>query len=126
MSSDAFDEFLDGLDRYGGRLADWPEERRAQAAALLESSEGARAELAAMQRVEAALVRTRAASGVQTFAARAVQAPQERRQPRARVGWALAGAVALMAGFYVGSLPRHAEDPATMVAASLSGGQDVW
>jgi ferric-dicitrate binding protein FerR (iron transport regulator) len=131
MTPEEFQEFLDRLDLYGGRLEAWPEDARAAAEALLARSPEARAQFSAMQRVEAALLQSRAvdAKGFGDVASRAMQARQDRPRstPMRRLPWAVAGMVALVAGLYVGALPRT-EGPTEIVTAALdqSGGYDVW
>jgi hypothetical protein len=133
MSADDIQEFLDRLDLYGGRLEDWPPLARTAAETTLEVSSEARAHLAAMRRAEDALLLSRAVihGGIGATAARAMQAPQiDRRQTFVRrLPWAAAGAVALLAGFYVGAVPREHNDTAADVAVALldqSGDHDVW
>jgi len=128
-----FQEFLDRLDLYGGRLETWPIEAREAAEAMLETTPEARAHLDAMRRAEAALMRTQTAprGGVDDLAARAMRAAQERPRQTAmrRLPWAVAGMAALVAGLYVGQLPSSAgEGPTEIVTAALdqSGGHDVW
>jgi ElaB/YqjD/DUF883 family membrane-anchored ribosome-binding protein len=128
-----FQEFLDRLDLYGGRLEDWPVEARVAAEALLEHSPEARAQLNAMRRAEAALLQSQAirSEGVDDFVARAMQAAQDRPRQAVvrRLPWAVAGVAALVAGLYVGQLPASAgEGPSEIVTAALdqSGGHDVW
>lgn len=127
-----FQEFLDRLDLYGGRLETWPPEARAAAETMLETSPEARAQLDAMRRVEAALLQSQASRSedIDEFAARAMRATQDHPRPAAmrRLPWAVAGVAALVAGLYVGQLPASAEGPSDIVTAALdqSGGHDVW
>ena len=128
-----FQEFLDRLDLYGGRLENWPVEARAAAEALLERSPDARAQWNAMRRAEAALTQSRAGetNGINDTAARAMRAAQYRPREAAirRLPWAVAGMMALAAGLYIGQLPAQAtESPTEIVTAALdqSGGHDVW
>lgn len=132
MTPDDIREFLDRLDRYGGTLDDWPPLARAAADAVLEASAEARAQLASMRRAEAALADTQgmSAATASMLAVRAMQSRQEGRRERAarRLSWAVAGALALVAGLCVGALPRTDEGPSDLVTAALdqSGGHDVW
>jgi hypothetical protein len=132
MTPNEMDEFLDLLDRYGGGLERWPAEARAKAEAWQKKSAVAGRQIAAMRRVEAALAATNPAIPVETnaLAARAMQNRQhDPRQVLARrVSWGVAGTLALVAGLYVGSLPRLDAAPSDIVAAALdqSGGRDVW
>jgi hypothetical protein len=132
MTPDDIEEFLEVLDRYGGRLEDWPQLARARAEALLAASPQARTQLSAMRRAEAALAATRPADakGTDTLAFHAMRAIQDkpRRRVRRRLSWALAGTLALIAGVYVGAAPLASENPADIVTAALDqpGGHDVW
>jgi hypothetical protein len=132
MTPEEFQEFLDRLDLYGGRLEAWPVEARAAADALLAASPEARAQLSAMQRAEAALLQTQVieTKGANDIAARAMRGAQQHSRPAAvrRLPWAVAGMVALVAGLYVGALPYTTEGPTEIVTAALdqSGGNDVW
>jgi hypothetical protein len=133
MTPNEMEEFLDMLDRYGGRLETWPPEARAKAEAWRDRCAVAAGQIDAMRRVEAALAATRAtvAGGANATAARAMQAHQENpRQAMARrISWGVAGALALVAGVYIGSLPLLGSSaPAEIVADALnqSGGVDVW
>ena len=132
MTPSEMDEFLDLLDRYGGRLEDWPAEARARAEAWQGQSIVAAGQLAAMRRVEAALAASRmnAPAEASALAARAMQQRQHdpRQRLARRISWGVAGALALFAGLYVGSLPRLDTAPSDIVAAALdqSGGRDVW
>lgn len=128
-----FQEFLDRLDLYGGRLETWPLDARAAAETMLETSPEARAQLDAMRRAEAALLQSQAThnEGVDEIAVRAMQATQDRPRQAVvrRLPWAVAGVAALVAGLYVGQLPASAgEGPSEIVTAALdqSGGHDVW
>lgn len=129
-----FQDFLDRLDLYGGRLETWPIEARAAAEAMLERSPEARAQLDAMRRAEAALLRSQTvrSEGLDDLAARAMRVAQDRpreTEMRRRLPWAVAGVVALMAGLYVGQLPASTgEGPTEIVTAALdqSGAHDVW
>jgi ferric-dicitrate binding protein FerR (iron transport regulator) len=129
----AFQEFLDRLDLYGGRLESWPHEARAAAETMLAKSPEAQAQLDAMRRVETALQQSQTirSDGIDAFAARAMRAAQDRPRQTVvrRLPWAVAGVVALVAGLYVGQLPGSAgEGPSDIVTAALdqSGGHDVW
>ena len=128
-----FQEFLDRLDLYGGRLEDWPVEARAAAEALLEHSSQARAQWNAMRRAEAALMQSRAIHDekINDIAALAMQSAQARPQQPAirRLPWAVAAMVALIAGVYIGQLPTSNEEPTEIVTAALDqsgGSHDVW
>jgi ferric-dicitrate binding protein FerR (iron transport regulator) len=128
-----FQEFLDRLDLYGGRLETWPAEARAAAEALLEHSPEARAQLNAMRRAETALTQSQAIHDeeINDIAARAMQSAQARPQQPAirRLPWAVAAMVALIAGVYVGQLPTSSEEPTEIVTAALDqsgGSHDVW
>ena len=127
-----FQEFLDRLDLYGGRMEDWPVEARAAAEALLEHSSEARAQWNAMRRAEAALMQSQAIAndGIDNIAARAMQSAQAHPHPAAirRLPWAVAAMAALIAGLYIGQLPS-AEEPTEIVTAALDqsgGSHDVW
>ncbi|HUO94390.1 MAG TPA: hypothetical protein VMU22_15800 [Rhizomicrobium sp.] len=130
MTPKGLDEFLERLDLYGGSLAAWPVEARAEAEALLARSPDARAHLVAMQRVESALAQTRMCDTGDDLAFRATQARQARPEHAVmrQLPWAVAGMVAIAAGLYVGALPRISEGPSEIVSAALdqSGGHDVW
>jgi hypothetical protein len=132
MTPNEMDEFLDLLDRYGGRLEDWPAEARAKAEAWQQASTVAAQQIAAVRRMEAALAASRLDMPVDAFglAARAMQQRQHtaRKLLARRISWGVAGALALVAGFYVGSLPSLDAAPSDIVAAALdqSGGHDVW
>jgi len=133
MTAHDIQEVLDWLDLYGGRLENWPPLARAAAEVTLEYSPDARAALAAMRRVEEALMRSQAidAGGVDAIAARAMQAPQMdgRRILMRRLPWAAAAAAALLAGFYVGVMPAEHNDTAadtTLAMLDQSGDHDVW
>lgn len=128
-----FQEFLDRLDLYGGRLEDWPLETRAAAEALLEHSPEARTQWNAMRRAEAALMQSQAIrdQGANDIAARAMQSAQAHPQQYAmrRLPWAVAAMVALIAGVYVGQLSTSTEEPTEIVTAALDqsgGSHDVW
>jgi hypothetical protein len=128
-----FQEFLDRLDLYGGRLEDWPVEARAAAEALLEHSSQARAQWNAMRRAEAALMQSQSIrdEGISDIAARAMQSAQAHPHPAAirRLPWAVAAMAALIAGVYIGQLPASAEEPTEIVTAALDqsgGSHDVW
>ena len=129
-----FQEFLDRLDLYGGRLENWPAEARAAAETLLEHAAEARAQLNAMRRAEAALLQSQATGtqAINDVAARAMQAAQIRPREVAirRLPWAVAAVAALVAGLYVGQLPMQAnEGPSEIVTAALDqsgGSHDVW
>jgi len=127
-----FQEFLDRLDLYGGRLEDWPVEARAAAEALLEHSSEARAQWTAMRRAEAALMQSQSIGneGIDNIAARAMQSAQAHPHPAAirRLPWAVAAMAALIAGLYIGQLPPT-EEPTEIVTAALDqsgGSHDVW
>jgi hypothetical protein len=132
MTPNEMEEFLDLLDRHGGRLENWPAEARARAVAWQQMSAVAARQLAAMRRMEAALAATHpnVPAEANPLAARAMQVKQENpRQVLARrISFGVAGALALFAGVYVGSLPRLDATPSDIVAAALdqSGGRDVW
>ena len=98
------DEFEELLDRYGGDPEAWPLASREAAERLLRSSVRARAELAAMQAVEAALVATRTTPQRTPWSPPMEAArPRERFRPlRRRVAWAGLAAAALMLGFMSG------------------------
>jgi hypothetical protein len=128
-----FQDFLDRLDLYGGRLENWPIEARAAAETMLEKSPDARGQLDAMRRAEAALLQSQAIrrEDVDDLAARAMRAAQNhpRQTTMRRLPWAVAGVAALVAGLYVGQLPSSAsEGPSEIVTAALdqSGAHDVW
>ncbi len=113
------DEFEDALDRYGARVADWPEAQLLGAGEVLARSAEARAMLAAAEEVSVLLARTRAGSGsggdgfgpdrvaLDRVVAIATALPQQRaatvgfRLPRA--GWRYAACVAVaLTGFALG------------------------
>lgn len=128
---DTLQKFLDNLDRYGGRIENWPPQEHADAQSLLESSAEARAQFSAVTRMEAALATTQpdAAGTLDAMAQRAMQAKQIRPVTKTarRMTWAFAGTLALVAGLYVGSLNRRYETQSDVIAATLDqGGHDVW
>jgi len=132
MTPDELEDFLGNLDRFGGRIEDWPEEARRNGEAPLASSAQARAQLAAMRRAEAALAATRPADGTtgDVMAFHAMRAIQDnpRRFVARRLSWVLAGSIALIAGLYVGRIPQASVNPTDIVTAALdpSGAHDVW
>lgn len=132
MTPDDLRDFLDSLDLYGGRLEAWPDDLRRTAQELLAVSQEARAHLAAMRRAELALVATRGVGSIacDALVAGAMRHHQERVQPvlRRRLPWAAAAVVALVAGVYVGQIPKANDNPTDVVMAALdpSGGHDVW
>lgn len=132
MTPNDMEEFLDMLDRYGGRLEAWPAEARAKAEAWQQNCPTAAAQIRAMRRVESALAATRTniATGADATAARAMLARQvnPRQAMARRISLGVAGALALVAGVYIGSLPRLSTAPSDIVADALnqSGGHDVW
>jgi len=132
MTPNEMEELLDLLDRHGGRLENWPAEARAKAEAWRQDSAVAARQIAAMRRVEAALAASHPGvpDEANALAARAMQEHQNnpQRMLARRISWGVAGALALVAGVYVGSLPRLDAAPSDIVAAALdqSGGRDVW
>jgi hypothetical protein len=131
MTPEELQKFLDRLDLYGGQIESWPPQERADAQSLLQISAEARAQLSAMKRVEAALAASQSNSSLTSdaIAQRAMLARQDRPGAIAmrRMSWALAGTLALVAGFYVGTLHGAYETPGDAVAAALDqGGHDVW
>jgi len=132
MTPNEMEEFLDLLDRYGGQLEDWPAEAREKAEAWQQASAVAARQIAAMRRAEAALAASRpiVPAEANALAARAMRERQENpgQMLARRISWGVAGALALVAGVYVGSLPRLDAAPSDIVAAALdqSGGRDVW
>jgi hypothetical protein len=132
MTPDDLDEFLGALDRLGGVLDTWPPQVRAQAESALADSAEARTHLAAMQRAEAVLAATRRAAdpAPDDMAGRAIRSAQARPQQivKQRLSWAAAGMLALVAGLYVGSIPRNMDNPSDVVTAALDPAEshDVW
>jgi hypothetical protein len=134
MSMLSMNRFKALADAYGGDLRRWPEESRAEAQALAEASPGARALLEEARRLDEGLsslsARRQAAdwpAGTQEAALARLRAGVEGRLPmappadarrggadwfslpRARwLGLATAGGFALVAGFFIGSIPDAA------------------
>lgn len=132
MTDKSLDEFLTDLDRYGGRISDWPSEAGSRAEALLERSADARSHLAAMRRVEAALSIPPSLSGpaIDVVVMRAMQSAQlhMRGTTIRRASWLMVGTLALIAGLYVGTLSGPGDSPSDVVAAALgqTEAHDVW
>ena len=127
------EEFISLLDALGAEIARWPEPLRNRAAALLEHSAGARANLKAMQDVEKLLAISSAApspdaAAMAARASRTSQAGRSIMSPGLRkVSFAAAGLIALAAGILVGITPPSDAAIIGSVQMALNGGaSDVW
>lgn len=125
------EEFISLLDAMGAEIARWPAPLQIQAAALLERSAKARANLKAMRDVEELLALSAPPFDAAAMAARASQAGQAGRSimtPALRkVSFAAAGVIALAAGILVGITPPSDASIIGSVQMALNGGTgDVW
>ena len=125
------EDFISLLDALGGDIARWPASRQHQAAALLEHSAKARANLKAMQDVEALLVLSAPPFDAAAMAARASRGGQAARSlmsPAMRkISFAAAGVMALAAGILMGITPPSDASIIGSVQMALNGGTvDVW
>lgn len=126
-------DFAEQLDRLGSDLDRWPLALRREAEDLLAVSEEARAQMAAMVRVEAWLRGSSVtpAGSVSTIASHAMRLPQlGRRRPwRQAAAGGAAIAATLLLGLFVGGidLGGHEDTPGQLVASALepTGPADV-
>lgn len=116
--------FENGLDRWGGDLAGWPDEARRDAVALLAVSAPARELHESMLEVERALALPLTGdTGFDRFTAVATRQPQEQRaRPMLRrAGWGAAIAAALVLGILIGdtNIGAHDDTPDQVLASAL-------
>ena len=126
------EEFISHLDALGAEIARWPAPQRNQAAALLEHSAMARANLKATHEVEALLALSATpsfdAAAMAARASRGGQAARSLMSPTLRkVSFAALGVMALAAGILVGITPPSDASIVGSVQMALNGGTgDVW